>query len=84
MWVLIWVYLSYGDDLSTMLPRASTKSSIINSKENCEKQLEEQLDVNDTRYMVKHGDGQLLCVELMTTLEGGKTAKIWPKKGTTP
>lgn len=61
-WVLMWVFLGYSGNLETRIPFASVKEILLDSRDECERALQQQVNVNDTAYMMAHGDGQLVCV----------------------
>lgn len=72
-WILIWMYLGYAGNLETRIPFAAVKEVVMQSEAECQEALRVQLNVNDTRYMIAHGDGQLVCVQIPP----GKELK-WP------
>lgn len=63
-WILVWAFLGYSGTLETRIPFASVKEVVLNSESQCQEALASQLNVNDTRYIIAHGDGKLVCVQV--------------------
>ena len=63
-WVLLWLFLSYSENIEHRLPFAAVKEIVLPSYSACMEARANRLPENDTLYMISHGDAKLVCVQI--------------------